>query len=149
LPEEIIRTGVDKLLDLLKGVDKIPLTEAAQKLKISPSLIQSWVDFLVEEEIVGIEYKFTKPIIYLNKPPEEKEVRVREEEPGLDAYKEDFKIRASQKNIPQEKISFLWKNHVIASLNRKKEFFIREAKKRNLANIDNLWNIYTEKLLSS
>lgn len=148
--EEIIRTGVDRLLEFLKGIDKIPLTEAAQKLRISSSLLQSWVDFLVEEEIVGIEYKFTKPIIYINRPPEERKVRVEEEaKPGLNVYKEDFVVRASQKNIPQGKITFLWKNHVKVALNRKREFFLREAKKRNLVHIEELWNTYAGRLLLS
>jgi len=149
LPEDTIRTGVDDLLQLLKGVDKIPLTDAAKQLNISASLLQSWVDFLVEEEIIGIEYKFTKPIIYLNKPLEAKKSSVRAEEHAYDEYKQDFKNRAKQKNIPQEKISFLWRNHVAEALNRKKSFFIREAKKRNLANPDELWNEYEQKLLSA
>lgn len=148
MADETIKTGVDKLLDLLRRVDKISLSEAAKQLGISITLLQAWVDFLVEEEIVGVEYKFTKPIIYLNKPPEEKKARIKEDdEYGLDIYKEDFKIRASQKNIPSEKISFLWKNHVKVALNRKREFFFREARKRNLTNADELWKQYKAKLI--
>ena len=55
LGDETVRTGVDDLLELLKKVDKINLADAAQKLGISSTLLQSWVDFLVEEEILGIE----------------------------------------------------------------------------------------------
>ena len=146
--EGTITTGVDSLLTLLQSVDKISLVDAAKKLGISQNLIQSWVDFLVEEEIVGIEYKFTKPIIYINKPSEEKKAKIREEEEGLDIYKEDFKKRASQKNIPQEKISFLWRNHVTESLNRRRDFFVREAKKRNLSNIETLWKEYKVRLMA-
>jgi hypothetical protein len=150
LAEGTVKTGVDDLLELLRKTDKISLQEAAQKLGISSSLLQSWVDFLVEEEIVGVEYKFTKPIIYLNKQPEERRARVKEAvELGIEAYKEDFKLRAYQKSIPAEKISFLWKDHVKAAINRRREFFFREAKKRNLANVDNLWHDYSEKLFSS
>lgn len=148
LTDETIRTGVDDLLDLLKRVNKIGLTDAAKQLGVSAPLLQSWVDFLVEEEIIGIEYKFTKPIIYLNKPHEIKKAKIEEEGLGLEAYKEDFRRRASQKNIPQGKLSFLWRNHVGAALNRKRDFFYREAKRRNLANVDNLWNSYMQKLLS-
>lgn len=147
---DTVKTGVDELLELLKKVDKIALTDAAQQLGVSSSLLQSWVDFLVEEEVVGIEYKFTKPIIYLNKAPGEKEVHVTEEpEVSFQAYRDDFKTRAAQKSIPAEKISFLWKEHVKAAINRRKEFFYREAKKRNLANIDYLWGAYAERLVSS
>lgn len=150
MADSTIRTGVDELLDLLRKIDKITLSDAAQKLGISSSLLQSWVDFLVEEEILGIEYKFTKPIIYLNRPAEEKKARIKEEaEIGLESYKQDFKLRATEKSIPVEKISFLWKDHAKEALSRRKEFFFREAKKRNLANIDNLWHIYNEKIMSS
>jgi len=150
LSDAIVRTGVDDLLDLLKRVNKISLADAAKNLGISASLLQSWVDFLVEEEIVGVEYKFTKPIIYLNKPAEEKRARVKGDANfGLEAYKEDFKIRASQKSIPSEKISFLWKDHVRMAVTRRKEFFFREAKKRNLGNAETMWRMYNEKLLSS
>jgi hypothetical protein len=150
LVEDTVRTGVDDLLDLLKRVDKIALIDAAAQLKINTSTIQAWVDFLVEEEVIGVEYKFTKPIIYLNKAPEEKKVLVREESAlNLVDYKEDFKTRAVEKSIPAEKVSFLWQEHVKAALNRRKDFFLREAKKRNLANIDSLWLTYGQKLLSS
>jgi len=150
LKDEVITTGVDDLLALLKQVDKIPLIDAAMQLKITPPLLQSWVDFLVEEEIIGIEYKFTKPIIYLNKPPEKKESFISEDaDMNLEAYKNDFKSRAAEKNIPHDKISFFWKNHVKESLNRKREFFYREAKKRNLSNVPALWQGYNERLLSS
>ncbi len=150
MADSTVRTGVDELLDLLRKIDKITLSDAAKKLSISSSLLQSWVDFLVEEEILGIEYKFTKPIIYLNRPAEEKKARIKEEaEIGLESYKQDFKLRATEKSIPVEKISFLWKDHAKEALSRRKEFFFREAKKRNLANIDNLWHIYNEKIMSS
>lgn len=150
MADSTIRTGVDELLDLLRKIDKITLSDAAKKLGLNSSLLQSWVDFLVEEEIIGIEYKFTKPIIYLNKPAEEKKARIKEEaEIGLESYKQDFKLRASEKSIPVEKISFLWRDHAKEALSRRKEFFFREAKKRNLANIDNLWRIYNEKIMSS
>jgi len=144
----MIKTGVDDLLTFLRGVDKISLSDAAHRLSISTSLLQSWVDFLVEEEIIGIEYKFTKPIIYLNKPPEEKRASIKEQQLGLDIYKKDFRERANQKNIPLNKISFLWRNHVTASLNRKKDFFFREAKKRNLTNTYHLWEAYRQRLLA-
>lgn len=150
MADSTVRTGVDELLDLLRKIDKITLSDAAKKLGLNSSLLQSWVDFLVEEEIIGIEYKFTKPIIYLNKPAEEKKARIKEEaEIGLESYKQDFKLRASEKSIPVEKISFLWRDHAKEALNRRKDFFFREAKKRNLANVDNLWRIYNEKIMSS
>jgi hypothetical protein len=150
LAEEVIRTGVDDLLDLLKKVEKIPVMDAAKKLGINTELMQSWVDFLVEEEIVGIEYKFTKPIIYLNKPSKAKEATVQEEPTEkLEAYKKEFTKRAAERNIPKEKVSFFWRNHVKEVLGRKKDFFFRETKKRNIPNIEQVWSMYQDKLLTS
>ena len=147
--DKTVRTGVDDLLDFLKRVDKIPLLDCAAKLNVNAATLQSWVDFLVEEDVLGIEYKFTKPIIYLNRPAQENKARVKAEaEAGIDAYKADFRARASEKSIPVEKLSFLWQEHVKAALNRRRDFFVREAKKRNLANIDLLWSMYTDRLLS-
>ena len=150
MAEEVIRTGVDDLLDLLKKVDKISVIDAAKKLGINIDLMQSWVDFLVEEEIVGIEYKFTKPIIYLNKPSKAKDVSIKEEPAeGLEEYKKEFTKRAAERNIPKERVSFFWRNHVKEVLDRKKDFFFREAKKRNIPNIDLIWGTYQDKLLTS
>jgi len=148
--DETITTGVDDLLAFLKTINKVPLADAAQKMGVSLSLMQSWVDFLVEEEIIGIEYKFTKPIIYLNKMPQESETKIEEDSSmSLEAYKQDFKSHASEKNIPVDKVSFFWKNHVKDAANSKKEFFVREAKKRGLPNIEGLWQVYMNRLLSS
>jgi hypothetical protein len=148
--DDTVKTGVDDLLEFLKTVNKIPLTDAAQKLGVGISIIQSWVDFLVEEEIIGIEYKFTKPIIYLNKMPQESETKIEEDSSmSLESYKQDFKSHASEKNIPIEKVSFFWKNHVKDATNSKKEFFVREAKKRGLPNVEGLWQTYNNRLLSS
>lgn len=150
MADEVIRTGVDDLLDLLKKTDKISVPEAARKLKLSAEMVQAWVDFLVEEEIIGVEYKFTKPIIYLNKPQQPKEAVVKEEPTqGIEIYKAEFKKRAAEKNIPKEKISFFWRNHVKEVVDRKKDFFYREAKKRNLSNIESMWIAYQNKLLES
>jgi hypothetical protein len=149
LADEEIHTGVDELITFLKSVDKITVQEAAQKLGVSASLIQSWVDFLVEEEIVGIEYKFTKPIIYLNKQPKEKAIIVEDENPGsIQNFKSEFISRAKERQIPDQKVGFFWKNHVLEVLTRRKDFFYREARKRGLSNIEPLWAEYSNKLLN-
>ena len=148
--DEVIKTGVDDLLELLKGVNKISLSDAAVKLGISTSLVQSWVDFLVEEEIIGIEYKFTKPLIYLNKTVGKNNVTVQSEvEFTLQNYKEEFWRRAVQRNIPGESIDLFWKNHLKEVVESKRELFFREARKRKLDNLDKLWEDYTKVLMAS
>src|SRR3989338_8912094 len=63
LTGSVIETGVDKLVNLIKERGRIALADAAKELGVSTSVIQEWVDFLEEEEIISVEYKLTKPYL--------------------------------------------------------------------------------------
>lgn len=143
---EVVKTGVDELLELLAHSAKIPLTEAASKLKIDVGVVQAWADFLVEEGIVGIEYKFTTPYIYLNKVVEKKsqDKTEKEEEFSVQHFKKEFWERARAGNIPEQQIEQLWKNHVIQALELLRKYFFFEAQQRKLKDIDRLWEEYKE-----
>lgn len=62
---EVVETGVDNLIRLLKEKGKISIPQASDELKVPQKTIESWVDFLVEEHKIGIEYKFTTPFIFM------------------------------------------------------------------------------------
>lgn len=144
-----VKTGVDALLEILKQKQKIALSEAAKLLSMQEDTIKLWVDFLVEEKVIGIEYKFTKPFIYLNNPKEERQGRIIEQEKiNIDHFKEDFETRAAQSNIPKQQVVHLWKDHILNQLELEKPFFFREARKRSLNNIETQWEKYKERLLS-
>ena len=151
MAEEVVRTGVDDLLDLLGGISKIALAEAAQKLKIDAGTIQAWVDFLVEEGIVGIEYKFTTPFIYLNKGADAKKdvVEQKEENVNIQYFKKQFFERAKSNNIPETQIESLWKHHLTQGLELQKKYFMFEAQRRKLPRSEELWNEYKELVLYS
>jgi len=144
--EEVVRTGVDDLLDLLARSAKIPLTEAAAKLKVDVGVIQAWVDFLVEEGIVGIEYRFTTPYIYLNKAVSAKKVEEldKEENYNIQFFKKKFWEKAKSNNIPESQIEMLWKNHIVQALDIQKKYFYFEAQRRKLQKADELWKEYRE-----
>lgn len=150
-----IRTGVDRLLDLLKNVDKISIHDASKTLKIPLSTLQSWIDFLVEENIIGIEYNFTVPFIYLNKPPEEslrnEVVEVKSQKATLKDFYQEFKRRGLEKKIPIQKIEDFWREKLFTTLNKEKEFFYREARKRgfNDDKIEKAWKDYKARILMS
>jgi len=146
MTEEVVRTGVDELLDLLAHSAKIPLTEVATKLKVDAGVVQAWVDFLVEEGIVGIEYRFTTPYIYLNKVVDKRqeETVVKEENYNIQYFKKQFWDKARVNNIPEKQIDMLWKNHVIQALELQKKYFFFESQRRKLNNIDQLWREYKE-----
>lgn len=141
--EVSVETGVDDLIRLLKNKGKIAQKDAAKELNINDSYIQSWIDFLVEEGIVGIEYKFTKPFIFLNSVDDQEEEKTSKSQ-GLSAIKEEYFQHAKDKKIPQEKIEQLWNNKLLKAVEKKKAFFQMEAKKRNLKEIDHLFEKYKE-----
>ena len=146
MAEEVVRTGVDELLDLLAHSAKTPLTEVATKLRVDTGVVQAWVDFLVEEGIVGIEYRFTTPYIYLNKVVDKKQedVTVKEELFNIQYFKKQFWDKARSNNIPENQIEMLWKNHVAQALELQRKYFFFEAQRRKLINIDQLWKEYKE-----
>ncbi len=133
-----LETDVDKLMEYLKEHGKSDLKKVARDLGVEESVIQSWVDFLVEEKVLGVEYSLTKPYIFLLKTKKTKHPK------KLDEYKKEFKYKADKK-VP-EKTAYLWKSHVMEVLERKKDFFYDEARRRGFADIDSLWDEYKKKV---
>ncbi len=75
--EEVI-TGVDRLMALLDKKNSVSVVEAAKELAVPRVVIEEWVDFLEENGIIEVEYKFTTPYITkkeLTKPELEKKTK--------------------------------------------------------------------------
>jgi hypothetical protein len=147
--EDVVTTGVDDLLHYLQGKDRVALQDVASVLNASVDTVQAWVDFLVEEKILGIEYKFTKPFIYLNKEEKKPKGRLLESTTiTLEALKREYQDRAIAKQIPQMKIRELWLGRVQEALLLKREYFLEQAKRRNAEDPESLWTEYKSDLLS-
>ena len=144
---DVVKTGVDDLITFLQGQEHVSLFDAAKLLNVDPDTLQSWVDFLVEEGIIGIEYKFTKPFIYLNRPDAGKATVVKEEALTWDTYHQAFLEKASEKKIPDLKAASLWKQHVLQTLEERRQLFIDEARKRDLPDGEALWDKYRTEVL--
>ena len=67
LMNSVIETGVDKLVNLIKTRGKISSADAAKELGVSTTIVMEWGDFLEEEGIISIEYKFAKPFLVARK----------------------------------------------------------------------------------
>jgi chromosome segregation ATPase len=67
LTGSVIETGVDKLVNLINLQGKISSSDAAKELGVSTTVVMEWADFLEEEGIIKIEYKFTKPFLVARK----------------------------------------------------------------------------------
>lgn len=59
----LIETGVDKLVNLVRKRKKISIPDAARQLGVSIVVVEEWADFLEDEGIISIEYKFTTPYL--------------------------------------------------------------------------------------
>ena len=53
----LLKTGVDRLVSLIKEKKRISVPQAARELGVSPVVVEEWADFLEEESIISIDYK--------------------------------------------------------------------------------------------
>ena len=60
---DLIQTGADKLIDLVREKKEISIKEAGKLLGVDSSVIEDWANFLEEESLVSVNYKVTVPYI--------------------------------------------------------------------------------------
>ena len=140
----VLRTVADELLELVRKSKKISVEEAAKKLKMPVASVQALVDFLVEEKVFGIEYKFTTPYIYLYKEGI-KEAREKEKSfaEGL-ITKEQFYEKAKAKKVPHEHIERMWRKYLQQNLTHIRDEFLRKSRQKKVpeGKIEDLWKKY-------
>ena len=135
-----VETDVDMLVSLVEQKGTISIEQAAKTLKVQTEVLQRWIDFLVEEGVLGIEYKFVTPYLYFNKPlrkhSSEEEIRVEE--------KKDFFSKAKKDGIDEHIIKDRWQNYLMKNLSSYRKVFVIKAKEKGLSEgrIDSLWEEY-------
>ena len=149
---DILKTSADDLFELVKKKKKISVEEAAKLLGLPQPTVQALADFLVEEKIFGLEYKFTTPYVYLSKEEAEKKPLKIAQKISFArklATKEDFYEKAKRRMISHEKIQDLWKKYLNENLDYLKEEFYKKAKIRNISEekIGALWRKYLSYLV--
>ena len=142
--DSILRTVADELLELVKRHKKISVEDAAKKLKIPLSTIQALVDFLVEERIFGIEYKFTTPFVYLYKEGVKGVKGTDKSFTSELITKEQFYEKAKGKNVPYEYIEGMWRKYLQQNLVHIRDEFLRKAREKKVPEekIEELWKRY-------
>ena len=142
--DTVLRTIADELLELVKKYKKVSVEEAAKRLNIPLATAQALVDFLVEERVFGIEYKFTTPYIYLYKEGI-KEAKGKERSITKELVtKEMFYEKAKQRNVPHEYIEGLWRKYLQQNLASIREEFLRKSRGKKVPEekIEELWKKY-------
>ncbi len=141
-----LKTEVDAFLELVKKNKKISLIDAAKEMKVPIQTIQLWTDFLVEEGIVGIEYKFTTPYVFMQ---EERKGKSALGFIGFDT-KEVFYEKAKKKGIKESQVRLLWLKYLNANEESIKKLFGDKCRERNVPahKIPLLWKKYSAYLKS-
>ena len=136
-----VETGVDKLMSFLKGKGLVMLDDVAKELEVDIKTAELWASFLSEEKLVHLEYKLTKPYISLMSE---------KDSDGSNSSIEKIKQQFDEENASSnhEFKEYKWKNQAEAVLEKKKNFFMKEASKRELENPEALWQEYKKKVLS-
>jgi hypothetical protein len=139
----ILKTDVDDFINLVKNQKKLTINDAAKKLGVPEATVEAWTDFLVEERILGIEYRFTTPYIYMN---------IEEKSPtgglmGIDT-RDEFFAKAKKRNIPEYQISVLWLKYHGSNEEKIRAVFMQKAKARGVSpeQLEILWHMYYEHL---
>lgn len=139
-----ITTTVDDLMKLVREKKKLSVGDAAKILHMPEKTVQSWVDFLVDEHILGIEYKFTTPYIYVHSEDRLKAVQKEDKHYTLKDFKEVFIKFAREKRMPEEKLETLWKEHLQYTLQTQRRYFVEECARRSVENAEALFEDYVE-----
>ncbi|MGE0793665.1 MAG: hypothetical protein AB7V77_05805 [Candidatus Woesearchaeota archaeon] len=142
--EKRIETGVDDLIRLLKDNQKHFIEDVSKELNISLDVLKLWIDFLVEEKIISIEYSFTKPFIFLSENKNLSNVQ----NITFNTFKQNFIEQAKKNKLPETKFDFFWQKKLMEELEKSKEFFYTQAKNRKLIDLDTLWQTYIKKVLN-
>lgn len=140
-----VETDVDTLVSLVKEKGKVSVEQAAKLLNLELSMVQTWVDFLVEEDILGIEYKFVTPFLYFNQDKKKEESSSEElkfEEKSV------FLSKAKAKGVSEKRAFELWKNYLDSNFDLIKSTFFKKGHKRSFSDsqIKKLWEQYYEYL---
>ena len=141
---DTLTTDVDKFIELVKTRKKLTIAEAAHELKASQKTVQAWTDFLVEEKILGVEYKFTTQYIYYNMDPNE---GLSVTYSGFDT-REEFYDKAKRKGLKETQIRMLWLKYINLNRESMRTVFYDKCIEKHIPEdkIDILWKKYVNYL---
>jgi hypothetical protein len=92
----MVKTDADRLLQLLRERQQIPMDEAAKALDLPAKAVEGLATFLEEESLMHITYKFTRA--YLNDGPSQAVEKAKKDATGADAAAK----RAEERNRGKE-----------------------------------------------
>lgn len=143
---DVLRTDVDDFVEFIRQRGKMSLNDVAKELGLDEKTVEAWTDFLVEERILGIEYKFTTPYVFMNSDDSGAQSQIAQG--GFFESKEEFFQKAQEKKIPDYKAKILWFKYLELNEDKIKNSFVNKAKSRGISTdkISDLWRRYYRQL---
>jgi hypothetical protein len=139
----ILKTDVDDFVNLIRKSGKITIADAAKQMGVAENIVEAWTDFLVEEKVVGVEYKFTTAYIFLDA------ISVNQSDQLLALQtKEEFFEKAARRQIPDYETVKLWIKYLSLNEDKIRSSFLKRARARgiSLEKIDQLWRKYYDSM---
>ena len=100
-----IETGVDKLVKLINLKKKITLEKAAKFLGVSTVVVEEWANFLEDDGVISIEYKFSNVYLVERKiSQEEFKKKTKEFSTKQDAFVRKVETALSAVELDTEKL---------------------------------------------
>jgi predicted ArsR family transcriptional regulator len=134
-----LRTSADDLVEVVRRHKKLSVDDLAKMLRIPVQSVQAIIDFLVEEKVLGIEYKFTTPYVYLNEGKQQAHTQ------GNGAVsREEFQRKAREKGVVEDEIGPLWKRYLAQNLPQIRQAFMTKAYAQGASaeKAEELWQKY-------
>jgi hypothetical protein len=134
-----LRTSADDLIEVIRRHKKMSVEDLAKVLRISLQSVQAMVDFLVEEKVLDIEYKFTTPYVYLNEGKKADQKGF-----GGSFSKDEFFSKAREKGVTEDEIASLWKRYLAQNLPSIRQDFMTKAYAHGASaeHAEELWQKY-------
>ncbi|MBI2144867.1 hypothetical protein HYU18_00935 [Candidatus Woesearchaeota archaeon] len=132
-----VKTGADRLLELVRASKEVALAEAAKKLGVSPATVEAWATFLEEDGLVSLKYKFTTPYIavpeqaeakkWKRETPHSEELELTEVSANLEGMRETLDKAAEEKQAGEFGMLMQTYSALIARLRAVNDSLIEKA----------------------
>ncbi len=108
--ELILKTGVDKLLEIIVSTDEITLGEASRQLGVKPSIVESWAGALADDKMITSSYNSDGELVFKST-----KANMKVKEGKIDTLKKDVDsaITSVDKDLQEEEKTIEYsKNHI-------------------------------------
>lgn len=120
----LIKTGVDRLMDLVNKEGRVTVKDASNKLGVSPETVEEWSKVLDKLGMLKLDYGFTHTtLISLKKEPEKTKRKTKTKKPRKKRVKTQRKAKKTTKKKDLiSRIKSFFKNRKKKIIGRKKKF---------------------------